>query len=113
MGVPRRTLLISRRTKSVPSLATAALFALYQLACGSNEGGAGPTPTPSGDFESANPAGPDQGSGASGNVAGGSTVASATNGSTGTTGGMATDGGGGSGGGDGGEEPGRLIEEAD
>lgn len=105
-----------RHVKPVAWLATTALLALLQLACGSNEGGTGsdpdPDPDPSGDFESANPNGP-EGSGASGNVAV-SAAGDGSNGSTATTGlNSSTSGSGGTGGGDGGEDPGRLIEEAD
>lgn len=106
--------------KSLPWLASAALVAVLQLACGSSEGGTGSDPDPDpdpvlpvGDFESANPSG-SEGDGVSntaGTVGGVAATSGASNGSTSTTGG--SDGSGGSGGGNGGEDPDRLIEEAD
>ncbi|HEY6723309.1 MAG TPA: beta-propeller domain-containing protein [Polyangiaceae bacterium] len=110
--------MLRRPIKPIAWFATTALFALLQLACGSSEGGSGSgssndpdaNPVVTGDFESANPNGP-EGSGASGNV-GVSAASDGSNGSTATTG-VNTSSGGTGGGDSGGEDPGRLIEEAD
>lgn len=102
-----------RFVKPMAWLATTALAALLQLACGSSEGDSASDsePIPTQNFESANPGGP-PGAGASGAVGVAATSGGDSN-STATTGLNSSTTGGGGTGGDGGEDPGRLIEEAD